>query len=35
LHNGDLRLVRSQDDWTEFEARFLIAAPTCGAAQTP
>jgi len=36
LHDGDLRLVRSQDDWTEFEARFLIAAPTCdGAAQTP
>jgi signal transduction histidine kinase len=35
LHDGDLRLVRSQDDWTEFEARFLIAAPTCGAARTP
>ena len=35
LHDGDLRLVRSQDDWTEFEARFLVAAPTCnGAAQT-
>src|ERR671919_13048 len=28
LHNGDLRLVRSEDDWTEFEARFLIAAQT-------
>ncbi len=25
LHGGDLRLVRSEDDWTEFEARFLIA----------
>ena len=36
LHDGDLRLVRSEDDWTEFEARFVIAAPTCdGAAQTP
>jgi signal transduction histidine kinase len=36
LHDGDLRLICSQDDWTEFEARFLIAAPTCdGAAQTP
>jgi signal transduction histidine kinase len=36
LHDGDLRLLRSEDDWTEFEARFLIAAPTCdGAAQTP
>jgi signal transduction histidine kinase len=22
LHGGDLRLVRSQDDWTEFEVRF-------------
>jgi signal transduction histidine kinase len=36
LHDGDLRLICSQNDWTEFEARFLIAAPTCdGAAQTP
>ena len=36
LHDGDLRLVRSEDDWTEFEARFLITAPMCdGAAQTP
>jgi signal transduction histidine kinase len=26
LHNGNLRLVRSENDWTEFEARFLIAA---------
>jgi signal transduction histidine kinase len=22
LHGGDLRLVRSRDDWTEFEVRF-------------
>ncbi len=36
LHDGDLRLVRSEDDWTEFEARFLIAAqPRDGATQTP
>ena len=36
LHDGDLRLVRSEDDWTEFEARFLVAAPAYeGAAQTP
>jgi signal transduction histidine kinase len=28
LHGGHLRLVRSEDDWTEFEARFLIAAQT-------
>ncbi len=28
LHGGDLRLVRSEDDWTEFEARFPIAAQT-------
>jgi signal transduction histidine kinase len=32
LHNGDLRLVRSEDDWTEFEARFLIAAQTSNGA---
>jgi signal transduction histidine kinase len=25
LHGGDLRLVRSENDWTEFEARFHIA----------
>ncbi len=25
LHGGDLRLVRSEDDWTEFEVRFRIA----------
>jgi signal transduction histidine kinase len=25
LHGGDLRLVRSEDDWTEFEVRFAAA----------
>jgi signal transduction histidine kinase len=25
LHGGDLRLVRSDDEWTEFEVRFLVA----------
>jgi len=25
LHGGDLRLVRSENDWTEFEARFHMA----------
>jgi signal transduction histidine kinase len=25
LHGGDLRLVRSEDDWTEFEVRFPAA----------
>jgi hypothetical protein len=25
LHDGDLRLMRSEDDWTEFEVRFLAA----------
>lgn len=25
LHGGDLRLVRSHDDWTEFEVRFRLA----------
>ena len=35
LHDGNLRLVRSEDDWTEFEARFLIAGQTYdGATQT-
>ena len=35
LHGGDLRLVRSEDNWTEFEARFLIAKQTPdGASQT-
>ena len=27
LHQGDLRLVRSDDEWTEFEVRFRRAAP--------
>ena len=35
LHSGDLRLVRSEKDWTEFEARFPIAAQAPdGAGQT-
>jgi signal transduction histidine kinase len=25
LHGGDLRLVRSESDWTEFEVRFSTA----------
>jgi signal transduction histidine kinase len=28
LHGGDLRLVRSDNDWTEFEARFRITQTT-------
>jgi signal transduction histidine kinase len=36
LHGGDLRLVRSENDWTEFEARFRAAAQTPdGGSQTP
>jgi signal transduction histidine kinase len=27
LHGGDLKLVRSENDWTEFEVCFHIAAP--------
>jgi len=27
LHGGDLRLVRSNDDWTEFEVWFRVARP--------
>jgi len=27
LHGGDLRLVRSEEDWTEFEVRFRLARP--------
>jgi signal transduction histidine kinase len=35
LHGGDLRLVGSEKDWTEFETRFRIAAQTPdGASQT-
>ena len=32
LHGGDLRLVRSDEAWTEFEARFHPAAPAPSAA---
>lgn len=32
LHGGELRLVRSAEDWTEFEVRFRSAAPMAGAA---
>ena len=28
LHGGDLRMVRSDAAWTEFEVRFCVAAPT-------
>jgi len=28
LHGGDLRLVRSDDEWTEFELRFRVAKAT-------
>jgi len=28
LHGGDLRLVRSDKDWTEFEVRFRVVPPT-------
>ena len=27
LHGGDLRLLRSHEDWTEFEVRFHVARP--------
>jgi signal transduction histidine kinase len=27
LHGGDLRLMRSESDWTEFEAHFRVAQP--------
>jgi signal transduction histidine kinase len=27
LHGGDLRLMRSDNDWTEFEAHFRVAQP--------
>ncbi|MBS0662051.1 MAG: HAMP domain-containing histidine kinase [Verrucomicrobia bacterium] len=32
LHQGDLRLVRSDAEWTEFEVRFLAAQPAPAAA---
>jgi len=28
LHGGDLKLVRSADDWTEFELHLRVAQPT-------
>ncbi|MDB6093441.1 MAG: integral rane sensor signal transduction histidine kinase [Verrucomicrobia bacterium] len=31
LHQGDLRLVRSDETWTEFEVRFQRAEPVAGA----
>jgi signal transduction histidine kinase len=31
LHGGDVRLVSSEDDWTEFEVRFRIARQAVGA----
>ena len=34
LHGGDLRLARSDDDWTEFEVRFRLA-PAPGDAPGP
>lgn len=33
LHEGDLRLVRSADGWTEFEVRFRAAPPAPAAAK--
>jgi signal transduction histidine kinase len=30
LHGGDLRLVSSENDWTEFEVRFRLARQTAG-----
>ncbi len=35
LHRGDLRLARSDADWTEFEARFRLARPQPAPAPTP
>jgi signal transduction histidine kinase len=32
LHGGDLRLVSSGEDWTEFEVRFRLARQTAGTA---
>ena len=33
LHQGDLRLSRSDEQWTEFEVRFRIVQPSPGAAE--
>jgi signal transduction histidine kinase len=30
LHGGDLKLLSSQEDWTEFEVRFRLARHTAG-----
>lgn len=32
LHRGDLKLVRSENDWTEFEVRFQVAQPAASRA---
>lgn len=34
LHGGDLRLVSSENDWTEFEVRFRLARQDAGTAAT-
>ncbi len=31
LHGGELRLARSDEEWTEFEVRFRLASPPCAA----
>jgi signal transduction histidine kinase len=35
LHQGDLHLARSDENWTEFEVRFRPATPTFGAGVAP
>jgi signal transduction histidine kinase len=35
LHGGDLHLVRSDADWTEFEVRFKLAQPAPAATSSP
>jgi signal transduction histidine kinase len=35
LHRGDLRLVRSDETWTEFELRFRLARPAAPAVPDP
>ncbi len=35
LHRGDLRLARSESDWTEFEARFRLAPTPAAPAARP
>ena len=35
LHRGDLRLARSESDWTEFEARFRLAPTPAAPASRP